>query len=200
MIINGDIKVWLNKMSNPEVNIELESNSELQNLYDLHINGKHDKRSYVELHHRAMLYKRNLLVNRKENETELTQVNHFISELSGYRTTLSMDDLDQRMNILSIIATLFGPATFIGGFFGMNIQIPYQTSTAYNPFFAICVFSVWASIVIGIYLFLGSNKRTIISTSIITAIAFTIMAMFLWVIDPIYDIGYQVGENTNSTM
>lgn len=187
------MKQMLNQASTSDVVIEMESNCELQNLYDLHINNH----SYVELHQRAMTYKRNLL-SKQDNDPELIRVNHFLTELSGYHTTLSMNDMKQRIFVLSIIATLFAPATFMAGIFGMNVQLPYITAItlAYNPFFAICIFSLWATTTIGIYVFLGWSKRTILLAIVLTIISFTLMAMFLWVIPPIYDIGYQVGAST----
>lgn len=180
------------EMTTEEVQIEMEAVSEFQKLYDDYTKSSHE--DYPKLHRRAMAYKQTLLS--QPNDSELKQVNHFMTELSNYHATVSMIDMKQRMFVLSVIGCIAGPASFIGGILGINIEIPYQQSSAYNAFFAVCVFCLWSSIVIGLYLYRGMTTRNIILSSIITLCSFTLMAMFLWVIGPIYDIGYQVGDTS----
>jgi Mg2+ and Co2+ transporter CorA len=181
-------------MSIDEVQIEMESLSEFQKLYDDYMKSSH--KDYPELHRRAMIYKRNLLLHPKDDHSDLKHVSQFITELAHYHTTLSIIDLKQRMFVLSMLACIVGPTSFVGAIFGINIQIPYATTVtiAYNPFFALCLFCLWSSVIIGLYLYYGLTTRNIILSTLLTITSFTLIAMFLWVFDPIYNIGYQVGQ------
>ena|SRR5205807_2496303 len=148
-----------------DVQIEMES---LSKLYEDYMTSSH--KEYPELHRRAMSYKRDLLLHPKGDGSELKHVTHFIDELANYHTTVSIIDLKQRMFVLSVLACIVAPVSFVGGLFGVNIQIPYATTVtlAYNPFFALCVLCLGASIVTGLYLYWGMTTRIMILSILIT--------------------------------